>query len=44
MMMLILAPKPTEGINEKLYSNHEIKNRAKNTSENHENEKPCSTR
>jgi hypothetical protein len=30
MMTLVLAPKPTEGIEEN-YSNHEIKNWAKNT-------------
>jgi hypothetical protein len=38
MMMIILAPKPMEGIEEKLLK-HEIKNQAKNTYENLKNEK-----
>jgi hypothetical protein len=43
MLRLILETFPTEEIEEN-YSNHEIENQAKNTSENHENEKYCSTK
>jgi hypothetical protein len=43
MMMLMLAPKPMEGIDESS-SNREIENQAKNTTENHKNKKHCSTR
>jgi hypothetical protein len=44
MTRLVLAPKPMEEIDKKNSSNHEIENRVKNTSKNHENEKYCSTR
>jgi hypothetical protein len=43
MMRLVIAPKYTEAIEENS-SNYEVKNLAKNTSENHENEKHCNSR
>jgi hypothetical protein len=42
MMRLVLAPKSKEGIEEK--QNREVKNHAKNTSENYENKKHSSSR